>query len=208
MRYSSRHKQETRESILDEAGRAFRAEGVAGTGIAGLMARAGLTHGGFYAHFENKDALVAESCARALGQSTETLGERAAGAPAGDVTRAVIESYLTERHRDSPATGCLMPALAGEIARESPPVRRAFTGAFQDYAARLAEIIAADAVRHDSPVEDALVLASGMVGAMLLARAVDDAALSERILAAARAFYTGAFSADPATTADAADPGG
>src|SRR4051794_6936402 len=104
MRYRSEHKQQTRRLIVDEASRSFRADGTAGTSIADVMARAGLTHGGFYAHFANKEALLADACSDALDAAAESLfGETAGGSPEERLRRA-IGVYLSRTHRDAPAT--------------------------------------------------------------------------------------------------------
>ncbi len=191
MRYAKEHKERTRRRILEAAGPAFREQGVAGVGIGEVMGRAGLTHGGFYAHFDSKDDLVAAACAEGLAESAEKLLSAAAGAPPGAGLRAVIDAYLSRRHRDTPADGCPMPALAGEVTRQPPAVRHAFAGGLEGYLDRLAPLL------PDRPgadrVDDALVLVAGMAGAVLLARVVDDPALSDRILDAARDFYGRAF---------------
>jgi TetR/AcrR family transcriptional repressor of nem operon len=189
MRYPKEHKEETRRRILDAASWAFRAHGVAEVSIGDLMRSLGLTHGGFYAHFPSKEALVAEACRRGLDQAAERLTAPLDGGPPEGALRQVIDSYLDARHRDTPATGCVMPALAGDIAREPGEVRHAFTEALQAYLAALAALMPSWHGRAD----DALVLASGMAGALMLARAVDDPDLSDRLLAVCRSFYTTAF---------------
>lgn len=200
MRYSSAHKQQTRRHIVQAAARTFRAAGVHGVAIPHLMGQVGLTHGGFYAHFGSKDALVAEACAQGLSEMGERLFSAADQAPPEERLAVVVNAYLSRQHRDDPATGCVLPALAADIARESPEVRDAFTQALETYLARLDTVMPArkepegnlDAA-HAAPSDDVLVLASGMVGAILLARAVDDPDLSDRILRASRRFYRGAF---------------
>jgi TetR/AcrR family transcriptional regulator, transcriptional repressor for nem operon len=194
MRYSRAHKQQTRRHIVQAAARTFRAKGVHGVAIPRLMGQVGLTHGGFYAHFKSKDVLVAEACAQGLSEMGERLFSAADQAPPEQRLAAVVNAYLSRQHRDDPATGCVLPALAADIARESPQVRHAFTEALEAYLARLSTVMpereeSADGTSDD----DVLVLASGMVGAILLARAVDDPALSDRILRASRRFYRGAF---------------
>lgn len=195
MPYSKQHKQETRERILRTAARALREAGMHGHGaiISELMAQAGLTHGGFYAHFPSKDALVAAACARGMAETGEQLFAVAATESRGARLRRVIRSYLGRRHRDTPATGCVLPALAADVARAPHEVRAAFTAGLREYLDRLEDLMpgADDAARRD----EALMLLSGMVGALLLARAVDGAELSDHILATSRAFYSGAFAA-------------
>jgi TetR/AcrR family transcriptional repressor of nem operon len=185
MPYSKQHKQETRERILRKAARALREAGLHGHGaiISELMAQAGLTHGGFYAHFPSKDALVAAACARGMAESGEQLFARAASESRGAGLRRVIRSYLGRRHRDTPATGCVLPALAADVARAPHEVRAAFTAGLQEYLDRLDDLmpVADEAVRRD--------------GALLLARAVDNAELSDRILVTSREFYSDAFAA-------------
>lgn len=193
-RTTRKEKERTHARVVETASRAFRADGVAGTSIPALMERVGLTHGTFYAHFDSKDALVAEAYARGLGETVDGLLERAEGAPPGQRLNAVIAHYLSAEHRDDPAGGCVLPALAGEVRREPAAVRHAFTTAIERYFDRLAQLLPDQDTRARRDHE--LILASGMAGAVLLARAVDDPELSDRILSACRAFYTAAFAPD------------
>lgn len=184
-------KERTRRRVVETAARAFRANGVAGTSIPALMERVGLTHGTFYAHFDSKDALVAEAYARGLSETVDDLLQRAEGAPPGQGLNAVIDRYLSAAHRDDPADGCVLPALAGEVRREPGAVRHAFTEEIKRYFDRLMPLLPDRDARARADRE--LILASGMAGAVLLARAVDDPELSDRILGACREFYTAAF---------------
>jgi len=181
----------TRERLIQTASHDFRAGGVAGTSIPKLMEQIGLTHGTFYAHFDSKEALVAEAYALGMRETVDRLLQRAADAPQGHGLNAVIDRYLSTEHRDDPAGGCVLPALAGEVRREPDDVRHVFTEELRRYFDRLAPLLPdQDAeVRADRE----LVLASGMAGAVLLARAVDDPELSDRILQACRDFYTDEF---------------
>lgn len=193
MPYTKAHKTRTHARIVEAAARAFRERGVEGVAIADLMQDAGLTHGGFYAHFPNKDALIAEAMTRGLAESRrEFLSEAAAANPSAPL-REIIRRYVSRRHRDDPAEGCVMPALAGEIAREPDGVRRAFTEAAEELIAGIAEHCPGETpeARRDA----ALALTSGMVGAVALARAVDDPTLSDRILLATRRYFTDALAA-------------
>jgi TetR/AcrR family transcriptional repressor of nem operon len=199
VRYSKEHKEETRRRILEAAARAYREEGVAGVGIGELMQSIGLTHGGFYAHFDSKDALVAEACESVrstLAQSWFAWAEEAGGA---EGLRRVIRGYVSRQHRDEPGLGCLMPALAADASRAAPEVRASFTRSLRGLVAGVARLLrgarGAPAAAESGEVipDEALVLVSGMVGAVLLARAADDPELSDRILLAARRFYTEAF---------------
>jgi TetR/AcrR family transcriptional repressor of nem operon len=196
MPLSKQHKQQTHERILRTAARAFRASGVDGVSIPDLMRQAGLTHGGFYAHFASKDALVAEACAQGIQDSGEQLFAAAEQAPTGEQARTIVNWYLSRSHRDTPETGCVIAALAGDITREPVEVRHAFTEALQRYVARLAALLPEEPGADTTEREDAaLVLLSGMAGALLLARAVDEPALSDRILRAARHYYRATFGA-------------
>jgi TetR/AcrR family transcriptional repressor of nem operon len=191
MRYSKEHKQQTRERILQQATQAFREEGLRGVGVSELMNKLGLTHGGFYAHFKNKEALVIEAYAQGLGEAVEKLESGAAGAPAGEEVRKMIEAYLSEEHRDNPGQGCVMAALAGELCREPSPVRRIFTHGLRAYIDRLATLLPFHARR--SREEQAIILLAGMIGCLLLARAVDNRTESDEILRVGREFYLEAF---------------
>ena len=182
------HKARTRARIVESASRAFRERGVEGVGIADLMRGAGLTHGGFYAHFPSKDALVAEATRSGLADSQrEFLAEAAAAHPEAPL-REIIRRYVSRHHRDHPAEGCVMPALAAEIAREPETVRHAFTGSVEHLIAGVAEFCPGETAeaRRDA----ALALIAGLVGAVALSRAVDDQELSDRMLLAVRRFYT------------------
>lgn len=194
MPYTKEHKERTRRRIVAEAAKAFRSRGVAGIAIPDLMRRAGLTHGGFYAHFESKDALVAEACAEGFVEAAEELMARTvAEAAPGEEMRAIIRAYLSRAHRDQPETGCMIPALAAEMAHEQPEVRHAFTEALKTYFGKLASYLPDVASATAAPNDDAMVLLSGMMGALVMARAVDDRALSDRILQVARTFYMQSF---------------
>ena len=191
MRYSKEHKQQTRGRILHQAAQTFRQKGLRGVGVSELMSKLGLTHGGFYAHFKNKEGLVAEACAHALGEAEEKLGLAAAAAPVGEKVREIIEAYLSEKHRDNPGQGCVVAALAGELCREPSPVRRTFTHGLRTYINRLATSLPFHAQR--SREEQAIVLLAGMVGCLLLARTVDNRTESNEILRVGREFYLEAF---------------
>lgn len=197
VRYSKEHKEQTRRRILEAAARAYREEGVAGVGIGELMQTIGLTHGGFYAHFPSKDALVAEACEQVRTPLFEAFFADAESVGGAEGLRRVLRGYLSRRHRDDPGAGCLMPALAADVSRAGPEVRGSFTRSLRRLLAGVARLLPAGR-RGAPPADDALpdealVLVSGMVGAVLLARAVDDPELSDRILLAARRFYTGEF---------------
>jgi len=169
-----------REKILEVAGALFRERGFDGIGVADIMKRAGLTHGGFYGHFVSKDDLAAEITARVLGRSGWL--ERLTGTQKPSFSD-VVRQYLSPRHRDDPGRGCLFAALGSDVVRQPRSVRRAFTEGLRlrvDALARLAPGRSA-AVRR----QKALATMAELVGALILSRAVDDPKFSDEILEAA-----------------------
>lgn len=174
---------QNRERILDAAAQLFRERGFEGIGVADLMKAAGLTHGGFYGHFESKEDLMAQACARASARSKTLWGKLAERAP-DDALGEIARVYLTPRHRDDPGAGCLMAALASEASRQGAPVREAITASLRatfDFLAGLVPGRSKQAKR-----EKAIATYASLVGGMILARAVEDRALSNEILDAVR----------------------
>ena len=168
-RTAASRKEVTHERIVGAAARATRRSGYDGTGVADIMKEVGLTHGGFYAHFASREALLAEAADRAGAESVATLTRIAAAAPPQEALRSMIRAYLAKDHVDGVETGCPMAALGSEMPRQAAKVRRAATR-------RIKEVI--DLVAQHSPDQDALVTVATMVGTLVLARAVDDAKLS------------------------------
>jgi AcrR family transcriptional regulator len=169
-----------RERILEVAGTLFRERGFDGIGVAAIMKRAGLTHGGFYGHFASKDDLVSEITSRVLGR--EGWLERLTGKPNPSAAE-VVRQYLSARHRDDAGRGCLVAALGSDVVRQPRSVRRAFTEGLR---------LRVDALRRLMPGRSAaarrrqaLATMAGLVGALTLSRAVDDPTLSDEILEAA-----------------------
>jgi len=194
VRYSSTHKLVTRQRILDAASQAFRERGVAETGLDEVMRRAGLTHGGFYAHFRDKTELIAEACAAGFAEAVPNL-ERIGRLPtAAARTRLLIESYLSERHRTNRGSGCLIVAVAADMARLDGPARRGYSQAFTRHLGRLEKALR---LSEDPDVNRARVtlLMSSLVGALLFARAIDDPIESRRILHSMRRTLRADFSA-------------
>lgn len=176
-------KEATHERIVEAAARAIRRSGFDGTGVADIMKDAGLTHGGFYAHFSSREAMLAEATMRAGADSAALLSRVVAGAPEQQALQALLEAYLSKTHVEKAEHGCPVAALASEIWRQTPDVRHAATH-------RIKEMI--DLVARQSPHwgqpdahEQALVTVATMVGALSLARAVDDPALSDALCTAA-----------------------
>jgi TetR/AcrR family transcriptional repressor of nem operon len=183
MRYEKGHKHHTRKRVVDAAAAQFRKKGIDSTGVAGLMADAGLTHGGFYAHFKSKDDLVREALATAHARSRENwIAEAAAARGRGeDGLEAIIRRYLRTAHRDRPEVGCTVATLASEVARSASDTRSVMA----ETAHELATIIASE-LPSGYPPEKAqrtgYAIFALMVGALQLARVTTDKNLSEAIL--------------------------
>jgi TetR/AcrR family transcriptional repressor of nem operon len=176
-----------RLAITEASARLFREHGLKGVSVSDLMAAAGLTHGGFYGHFESKDALAAEACAMAFRQSATTWRKRVAShTDAAQARAAIIDGYLSARTRDNPGTSCAMPALAVDVAREpaDAPIRASFAAGIEELAAILQSVQATGAAPSDRRA--ALLELATMVGAVVLARATEGTGASEELLAAAR----------------------
>ncbi|MEL3889728.1 TetR/AcrR family transcriptional regulator [Ferrovibrio sp. MS7] len=179
----SRRKQESHEKVLRAAARAIRAEGPGRVGVLEVMREAGLTHGGFYAHFASKDALIAEAIAWMFASARAKREARAALDPDSDTLDAWIESYVSRRHRDDPGSGCPLTALISHMPHASPEARAAFDAGLANMAGRVAgKLKGSEAKRR----QQALALIAQMAGAVALSRAVSDPALSDSILDSAR----------------------
>jgi AcrR family transcriptional regulator len=180
MRYEKGHRDATRQHILDVASAQFREGGIAAVGIAGIMAGAGLTNGAFYNHFESKEDLLAAVLANALGGRKSGLR---ANLEAGKGLEATVRDYLSARHRDDPGGGCPTAALVAEIARYPKTTRDAFTDKISQIVALIAAEASKGSVRERR--KRAIAAYSLMVGALQLARAVNDHQLSDEILESA-----------------------
>ena len=184
MRYDTDHKARTRERILEEAASAIRAAGPHGVSVGGLMKQAGLTHGGFYAHFESKDDLVAEAIGHMFGGPYANFAALTEGKPPAEALGAYVDFYLSPRHRDARDRGCPLPALSGDLARMPASARARFGEGVERLRSGIAGLLEAMG-RDDADALAASVMAE-MVGAVALARATDDPARSDEILAATR----------------------
>jgi len=179
MKVSREQAAQNRERIVEAAAQLFRERGFDGIGVADLMKEAGLTHGGFYGHFSSKEDLIAEASARALTHSLTLWSKLAKRAPR-DPLSAIAGVYLTSRHRDNPGAGCLLAALGPDVSRQGTGVRRAVTDSVRAAVDLLANLVPrkSKAARRQT----AIVTYATLVGAMVMARAVDDRALSQEIL--------------------------
>ena len=184
MRYSKEHKLETHARIVKKASVRLRERGAHGIGVADLMKDAGLTHGGFYAHFDSREALVIEAFAYAMDRSTDRW-RHLAGQTAPEARLAsIVDAYLSPQHRDNPGHGCAVPTLGAEIARESVKTRKAFAAKLEQLITMLAEQIAGSAPKIAR--QKAMACLATMMGALVMARVAGSGELSDEILAAGR----------------------
>jgi TetR/AcrR family transcriptional repressor of nem operon len=181
-RYEKGHKDETRQRILDVAARQFRERGVSAAGLAGIMTEAGLTNGAFYVHFDSKEDLIRTVLDDALARR-EQVWRKLEDDEGGLST--MIGEYLSARHRDDPGGGCPTAAMVAEVAREPVATRLTFTERIADIVARIAAKVKGPSAKQREA--DALAVYALMVGALQLARAVNDKKLSDRILASGAA---------------------
>jgi TetR/AcrR family transcriptional regulator, transcriptional repressor for nem operon len=185
MTHEPGRKELTHERIVAAAAAAIRRSGYAGTGVADIMKEAGLTHGGFYAHFGSRTQMLAEAADRAGAQSIERMRKITERAAPEEALRAFVDAYLSDAHVEAPETGCALAALGSETPRQAPEVR-------QVCARRLKDMV--DLVERQLPEwgapgqhEKALAIMSCLVGAMVLARASGDKGVSKDVRLAAKA---------------------
>lgn len=212
MRVSREQAAENREKILSVAARLFREKGFDGIGIGDLMKSVGLTHGGFYGHFSSKEDLIAQACDRAVDEllarnhkrCKEEVADQAlndqdlknqdlnnpdsnkkisgeALEESGNYYQRFIANYLSCEHRDNPGTGCLTAALGAEVARQSPLVKRAFTQGANRLLNAVIKMLPAQKSEAEKR-EQALFTLATLVGAQVIARALDDPDLSQEVL--------------------------
>jgi TetR/AcrR family transcriptional regulator, transcriptional repressor for nem operon len=184
MRYSKEHKQETHTRIVKKAAVLLREKGAHGVGVADLMKEAGLTHGGFYAHFDSREALVIEAFAYAMDRSTERWRKVVDQIPPDKRLATMVDAYLTSVHRDDPGHGCAVPALGAEIARESPKTRKAFAGKVDQLIDLIAEQM--PDLPRKAARKQAMAMLATMAGTLLLARVAGNGELSDEMLATGR----------------------
>ena len=195
MSWPPEHKSSTRQRIVEAAAKAYREFGLDGISTAEIMKRAGLTHGGFYAHCPSKDALVAEALEMARADTLSEYGKVAASTPEQGKLLAIAESYLSSRHREHPETGCPIAALGSELPRQNPEVREKFgTGVLAQFAT-LARSMGYD---EEASARLAAGTFAAMVGGIILARALPGSNDADRFLAHVREFVRDALAADSA----------
>jgi len=192
MRVSKQKAARNREQILLAAARLFRERGIEGTGVDSITGAAGLTHGGLYSHFGSKRAILVESIRFALAKSRRRWESSIENGPAPRALHKIVNNYLSEAHRDRPGGGCLAAALSSDIARQSAAVRRAFTVEIE----RVFDLLSALMPGRTNSIRRAAATAAFacMMGALIIARAVDNADLSNAIMRdAARCIADGAM---------------
>jgi TetR/AcrR family transcriptional repressor of nem operon len=180
MRYDAEHKQRTRGRVLKEAAKAIRGEGPHQVGVAAVMAKAGLTHGGFYAHFSSKDDLVAAAITQMFDEAMAAFEHHTAGKAPGAALAAYVDFYLSPRHRDAQATGCPLAALAADLPRLDHAARAGFTLGAERLTMALSQLIAGLGRRDASALASSAM--AEMVGAISLARAISDPKHSNEVL--------------------------
>jgi TetR/AcrR family transcriptional repressor of nem operon len=184
MRYVENHGRQTHSRIVENASYGLRQKGAEGLSVVDLMKLAGLTHGGFYNHFDSRAALVGEAIAFAMDQMTERWKKLANGKPNGGRFEALVADYLSRRHRDNLKHGCALPALAADVARSSPSERRALASKLEKMIDVLAELLPDEAPQQARQIATGAIAA--MVGSIVLSRAVGAGKLSDNILDAGR----------------------
>lgn len=184
MKTSRAHVEKNRENLLNAASRGFRRKGFEGVKVAELMHEVGLTHGGFYNYFKSKDDLAANACGASLKRQSDRVRSMKDKDAAAELL-VYIDRYLSQASRDAPENACLFPSLAADVSRQGEAVRAVFSEGLNDYLEALGELT--DPGKPDGGLpHNAVAVLSTMVGAMVLARAVNDRQLSDGILYAAR----------------------
>jgi len=184
MRYEEDHRQQTHDRIVEAASYGLREMGARGLSVVDLMKLAGLTHGGFYNHFNSRAALVGEAIAFAMDQMTARWKKLAQTSASGRRFEALIADYLSLRHRDDPRRGCPLPILAVDVARSSTSEQRAFAAKLEEMIEVFAELVPDQSPRQARQIATGAI--ATMVGTIVLSRAVGNSKLSDRILDAGR----------------------
>lgn len=184
-RHSQDEKAKNHERIVDIAAARIRESGTTAPGVAEIMSAAGLTHGGFYKHFGSRDELIAEAAGRAFVDNQEAIAAVTEGAD--DPLAAFVNWYVSGEHRDSAASGCGVVALGGDAAHGDPRIRAAYTEQVERYLAYLEQLLGG---ANPETRRQAAAMLSTLVGAVLVARAVDDPDLSDQIIDDVRATLT------------------
>lgn len=183
MRVTREQATQNRDRVLEAAATLFRERGLGGVGVAELMNAAGLTHGGFYGQFESKEDLQAQACRHASEQTLERWRQAESRRPE-DPLAALVAAYVSTPHRDHPGTGCVVAALGAEASREGSKVRRVISDAAKSLFDTMMAVVSGKTVAEKR--QRAAVTLASMVGAVVLARAIEDDNLSKEVLRAVR----------------------
>ncbi|WP_202412812.1 TetR/AcrR family transcriptional regulator [Duganella lactea] len=175
-------KEISHDRIVEVAARAIRRSGYDGTGVADIMKEAGLTHGGFYSHFASRDALLAEAGGKAFADSAALAAKVVASAPPGQALQAMMQAYLSPEHIGAIETGCPVAALGSEMPRQTPAVRHAVSSHIKEMVDLIARQL--PGWGQQQAHEQAMALLCALIGTTMIARAVDDPALSQALRAA------------------------
>ena len=191
MRYKREHKAEIHRKIVSDASRRVRAEGIGGAAVASVMKDAGLTHGGFYKHFDSKDGLLVESLSEAFREIADGFARAAAKSRPGTEWKTIVKAYLRPEHCDHPEFGCPLAALAPELARAEGAMKARIVEAMAGYRDRLLPFMPG---RRKADRERAfLTMIATMVGAVAVARILPDRGAREKVLRTARDFLLKSF---------------
>lgn len=191
MRYKPEHKAEIHQRIVRDAARRVRAEGLTGAAVSAVMQDTGLTHGGFYKHFGNKEELLMDSVSEAFREIADFLAHAAGQSKAGTAWKAIVRAYLSPEHCDHAECGCPLAALAPELARANKRIKAQIFGELTKYKSRMLHFMPG---RRAADKERAfIVIYSTMLGAVAIARILPDAAARARVLASARDFLLRSF---------------
>jgi len=191
MRYRSEHKAQIRQKVVNDASRRVRAEGLGGAGVAAVMRDAGLTHGGFYKHFESKDELLTDSLREAFREMADFLAQAAEGSPPGAAWKTIVKAYLSPEHCDHVECGCPLAALAPELARADSEMKDKIGEEMAKYKERMLPFMPGR--RAAEKERNFAVIFSTMLGAIAIARILPDRAGRARVLASARDFLSDSF---------------
>jgi TetR/AcrR family transcriptional regulator, transcriptional repressor for nem operon len=194
MRYRPEHKAEIHQKIVNDASRRVRAEGLTGAAVSAVMRDAGLTHGGFYKHFGNKDELLLESLSEAFREMADCLAHAAEKSHPGTAWKTVVKAYLSPEHCNHPESGCPLAALAPELARADETMRVPILGELTKYKDRILPFMPGRRVADKE--RNFLVIFSTMIGAISIARILPDPLARTRVLATAQDFLLRSFRGD------------
>jgi len=191
MRYRPEHKLETHRKIVQDASRRVRAEGLTGAAVSAVMKDAGLTHGGFYKHFESKDDLLLESLREGFREIEDTLAHAAEQSPPGEAWKAIVRTYLSLDLCEHPERGCPLAALAPDLARADKRMKPQIAAELANYKSRMVPFMPGE--RTADKERAFFAIFSAMIGAVAIARLLPDRTMREKVLASTREFLVRSF---------------